>query len=668
METKPLDVIIPISLELDWPTRESIVKEIQQQHERYGFTRFALAAPCGGWRSAQYPPTEHFRERAELFRKVSQALAPAGISCGWWITATIKSGPSEDFPRMIRADGTETPFSSCPLSPAFRRRFSSDIKLFARIAHPDFIILEDDYSICASTAGYGCFCPDHLAEFAKRQGKAYTREELTALFASDTPEGYALLQAWRELSRDSLVGLAEAIRQAVDEETPEIPIGTMQSGADDRDGAFAESVSRALAGKRHIPFSRLFGTFYNGGDTKTIPSMLYHPLYSRQHFQPPFRFYHESDTFPHTRFFTSGTQMRLIMGAAYSYGFDGSTFQTQQLLDDANEENAYGAMFARERTRFEAVHQAAAQCRVQGVQIAYDPFWNGMDHRRHTGNPLWTPCVSMFGIPHTTLPSSVAFWDSSQAQFAADEDVMRALSGGLFLDGEAAKCLCQRGYGKYLGVTAGEDAAQPPLCYDLGAREVICDSFAIAGRGRNMPSAHMFANGRNGRMLCLQPTDSRCEVISEEYTFQHQYICPTMTRFENDLGGRVIVMGLTLDGNHSQALFNYRRQRLFHQLLCWCGDEFVFAREEPGIFVIMNEALHPEESRFFGLLTLTNLCEDTVEGLSLHLPPAWRNLREFCLLDERGQWQPLPCSRTEDGLEIHQAFRYSDPVYILGIQ
>ena len=67
---KPLDVIVPVSLELDWPTKERIVQEIREQHDRFGFTRFALAAPCGGWRSVGYPPTAHFRDRAELFLQV----------------------------------------------------------------------------------------------------------------------------------------------------------------------------------------------------------------------------------------------------------------------------------------------------------------------------------------------------------------------------------------------------------------------------------------------------------------------------------------------------------------------------------------------------------------------------------------------------------------------
>ena len=52
---KELDVIVPIALELDWPTVESTVRDILEQVETYGVKKFALACPGGGWRSTGYP-------------------------------------------------------------------------------------------------------------------------------------------------------------------------------------------------------------------------------------------------------------------------------------------------------------------------------------------------------------------------------------------------------------------------------------------------------------------------------------------------------------------------------------------------------------------------------------------------------------------------------------
>lgn len=660
-----LDVIIPVSIELDWPTKESVIQTILYEHKQYGFTRFALAGPCGGWRSAGYPPQSHIRNLAELAAQVIRELEPYGISCGWWITLTARTGPTPEFQPMIRMDGTAAPTASCPLDPAFRKRFSQDVALFAKIAKPAFIITEDDFSIAASTNRMGCFCPAHLAEFSRREGKSYTRQELGEIFQQQTPEAMALLRRWQKLMGQSLVGMAESVRAALDIETPQIPMGSMQPGGDDFEGCANEQIARAFAGKQHIPFSRICGVTYCGIDSKNIPVFLHHPLYTKQRLREPFRAYHESDTYPHTRFFSSGAQMRALMGSVYSYGFVGSTHQTEQLLDDPCEETTYGKTFARERERYNAVYRHAQQCRLAGVEVCYDPFWNRIDKSKKTPAPLWLRSVSHFGIPHTTLPAPVAFWDDRQAKYADHETVMKYLSKGLFLDADAARTLCQRGYGQYLGVTMGEPVTSHGLIgFDLGAREVICEDFRSANKGTNMPSAHMWAVGKNGIQLKMTVTDSACQVVSELVTFQKEPVTPAMTRFENTLGGRIVVLGMTLDGNQSQSLFNYRRQRLIQQLLIWCNDSVAFVKDAPCVYTIMNEAKDPASSGFLGMLTLTNLSEDAVDTPVLHLPERWRG-KQFLQLDEKGEYQPLEAVPHEDGIQLNQPLPCLTPLYII---
>ena len=662
-EIKNLDIIIPISLEANWVTYESVVECILMQNQQYGFTRFALSCPCGGWRSIGYPPKSWFENRAELFLKVKNKLTSYGIECGWWITATLKSGTSPEFTTVVKENGEEHPFSNCPIDEKFRKCFSENVATFAKIAKPAFIITEDDFSLYAAS---GCFCEKHLNEFAVRQGKYYSREELVKILAERTPEAIALIKSWRELIKDSLVGLAKAIRKETDKESPEIPIGYMQAGGVDYEGDATFDIAKAFAGERHTPFSRLYGTFYAGCNSKLIPRVLYHPLYSKQHINSDFKFYHESDTFPHTRYYTSGKQMAAIMSTVYSYGFDGSTFQTQQLLDDPNEETAYGKMFKKERKRFNEVHRIAKQCRLKGVQIDYDPFWNTVDNCKSTLSPLWVDCVSRFGIPYTTLSDSVSFWDERQTKYYDDDVIMKQLSKGLFLDGDAAKQLCMRGYGKYIGVEIGEWVLNgTKIGYDLAAREVICEKFTHLNKGKNMPSAHMLAGG-NGKLLNMTVTDERCEVISEFYTFKKELVSPAMTRFENELGGRIVVMGMTLDNNVSQSLFNYRRRNLFQYLLKWCCDEYVFVKDAPEVFIIVNEAENPIESGFFGMLTITNLSEDELDEIDLHLPKKWKALSDFKMLDHNGEWNDIEYERTEDGIKIKNKLADITPMYILG--
>ena len=654
------EIIIPIAIELDWPAVETTVREILEQYEKFGFSSFLLAAPCGGWRSVGYPPASHWDDRARYFAQVRAQLPPA-IRCGWWITATLKSGRMEGALPLTKSDGTESAMANCPLDPVFRERFSADVARFAAIAKPDFIMTEDDYSVNAGSDANGCFCAHHLAEFSRRTGRVWTRETLAAALAEGDD---ALERAWRTLKKDSLVLLAEDLRRALDEKTPEIPMGYMQAGSAYREDNCVYEVAKAMAGPNHTPFSRIFGTFYSGVTGREIPSTVYRCLWARQHVPEPFGFIHESDTYPHTRFFSSGSAMRAILSTVYSMGFRGSTFQTQQLLDDPNEQSAvYGNMVRRERPRFETVCRIAEQCRVYGAQVAFDPFWNNRTLKNGTSKPLWCNAVSRMGIPYTTTDSTVRFWDEVQGAHASDEEVMQALSGGLILDGAAAKALCTRGYGKYLGVSVGENAAPGKAGLDLGAREIVRDGFCSGMKGRNMPAAHMYAPGGNGVLLALTVTDETCEVITEQYTFQKKYVCTAMTRFVNSLGGRVAVMGETLEGNRSQSLFNHRRQRILQELVLWCGGDFAMAMGTADIFVVENRA-KDENADFYGMLTLVNLGDDTPEPFEVHLPAAWRG-GSVLVMTPDGGWKEADCTALPEGILLREpAARYS-PVYLL---
>lgn len=657
----PLDIIIPVAIELDWPTVDSTVRDLREQKERYGFTKFALAAPCGGWRSVGFPEKAHWEKLARFFAEVRTAVEPDGIRCGWWITATLKTGAHPDGVQITKPDGTTSPIANCPLDDSFSRDFADCVAAFAAIAKPEFIFTEDDYTICGAGTS-GCYCDKHIRLFSQQEGKTYTRDSLVQALETD----FQLKLRWSRFNGDSLVSLAEKVRAALDVETPEIPMGTMQPGRDDREGFCNEKVARAFAGRRHTPFSRICGAFYSCMETKKIPAQVYHALYSKQHYAQPFTFYHESDTYPHTQFYISGAQMRAFFGIVYSYGFDGSTFQTQQLLDDPNEEKAHGDLFRAERRRFEALHQIAKKCRLGGVGLHFDPAYTLITRAGKGGVSAWQNALYHFGIPYTTTDSATAFWDGRQAALADDAEIEQALSGCLFLDGDAAKALSDRGYAADLGVSVGEDIADGMRSYDLGEREVIRDEFCT-GKGHDMPSAHMYSpkNCGNGIARRLTVIDDACEILTDAYTFRREYIAPTMTRFINRRGGHITVMALTVADNASHALLNYRRQRLLQQQLIWGGDEVAFPRERAELFTIQNEPLRPDEADFTGLLTVVNFCEDTAPETTIHLPRHWASVSAVSRLHPDGTWHPACGSLDGSEFTLREPISYLDPCYLL---
>ena len=653
-----LDIIIPISMSNDWQSEENIIHDILEQNKRYGFTKFVLAALSHVFRRTGYPSKACYAKAAQQFKRIRESVAPYGITCGWWVALTFKSGASTEFQSMVKADGSEHPFANCPLDAAFIRRFTSDLAEFAAVAEPAFIITEDDFSLSAAA---GCYCDLHISEFNKRYGFAFTREELVKTLAQRTPEALDVIRKWRELSKDSQVEFATAMRKALDERSPEIPMGYLQASLADTDGDCTYEIAKAMAGDRHVPFSRLHGATYGGIISREIPQLLFHVLYSKQHITQEFRHYMEADTFPHTRFFSAGCQMLSAMAVTFSYGLDGALFIVRQLLDGGNEETAYSKGFAKERNRFEALHQAVQNCELKGVNVYYHPFYSTLDVDPWWS--WWTQPVGRFGIPYVTTESPVSFWDDRVARYADDEEIKEALSKVLVLDGASAKVLCERGFGQYLGVDVGDDVKQGMLQWDLATREVIADDYVGNLPGRNMTAPWMLAPKGNGWMPKLTVTDPACRVITELYNGEKELITPAMTKYQNALGGTVIVMGLTVENNGSQALFNYRRKCLLQTLITECCDEYCLVKDAPDVMIVEN-VVKDTTCDFRELLTVVNMCADPLDELVLHLPPRLRDVENVRLMDANGEWQDVPYRRTNDGIVVCTEVAYCQPLYL----
>ena len=120
-------------------------------------------------------------------------------------------------------------------------------------------------------------------------------------------------------------------------------------------------------------------------------------------------------------------------------------------------------------------------------------------------------------------------------------------------------------------------------------------------------------------------------------------------------------MGMTVEDNHGQALLNYRRKHLLQSLL---PDEYVVVKDAPDIMIIENETKN-RSADFRELLTLVNLCEDTVDSVKLHLPAHLADLKEIVLMNRQGEWEPVSFERVSDGAVINQPLAYCDPMYLL---
>ena len=652
--------IIPLELDLK-SGAEPTVKQIRFLHDTYGFTMFLLTAPSKSSRATGFPSMEEYEQFAHIYRDVT-AQIPSEIVCGWWWITTIKTGHSEEHPGLVRADGSEVYYSPDPIYPAYRKAVAERIARFAEIAHPAFIFNEDDYSIMASTGG-GCFCEAHLDAFAKRVGHRYTREELVKALAEDAKNGYALTREWQALSRDTLVELSKAIRTELDKKTPEIPMGLMQTGHVEREGDMTDAVSRALAGEKHRPFCRFYGVDYGGMRLDEIPDHLFHEMKDRERLGNDFIFIQECDPFPQSRFFTSSKQVLTMQYLAYSYGLDGSTYNMVPLYPDTEPEPTYGKTIAAERARLQALCRTVKNCHLEGVYLPYDNFDNASRALFQKEEPLWQPFLSAAGIPYTTKEREGLVWmvDARTVLRASDEELGRMLAGRMMMDGDAAKVLCERGYAEDLGVRVnGIPTEEEPFRFDLGATERLCDGVLPECRDRILPAAHMWAPRGNGKQYCLEPLDDSCEILCNLFDGNGGLRCASMTRYVNRRGGRIVVMGETLNGNASQSLFHYGRAALIKEQIAWCGGSVITTDHTAKVSLTVNRPKGEDQTAY---LTLVNLGEDEDETVTLNLPQG-KTVSAVNRLNEAGEWTSVGFTVTESKATLLLSLKTARPEFV----
>lgn len=661
-----IDPIVPIRFYTN--RKEKMLQQLIELKNNYGLKRFLLCAPMDETILTGFPKAEIYQGIGEMILEVKQSLQAHGIAIGWWCAPSIRSGYDSRFQYITDLSGRVAAHSPCPLDPKFREEFSNNVARVAEISHPFVIQFEDDFELSwqpPNNINFGCFCPLHLAEFAKRLGRTYTREALFRLFQLSNDETIQLRKEWASLSRDTLVDFAKLIREKVDRVSPETRISLCQSGVADFDGDFTESVARAFAGSTR-PLTRLYGSSYSSDDAVSLPASIFHALYSRQHIPKDVECIHESDTYPHIRFFMSAAKIRSFMTTAFAYGFNDSLFYCTQYLDNLLEERGYVEMYKREVKRFSTFRNEVADTSVMGCEVLYHPDIHAAVSYRptteHSGgrpqasqNP-WVNILSRFGIPYTTQHGKVKAVSAASLRIMDNQQIETLLHGAVLLDGEAAYMLSQRGYGKLIGaeVVPGKEAN---FSYE-GVRDI---SKHKGVNGELMYNLLFAPAGSEGGSFYLLNTEPGAEVITDFLAPGEKPVTPGFIRFENEWGGRAAITAFRLEGNRSSAVFNYKKKELLRETIEWLGKEElpVFVSDLPNVFCVCNQ----HDAGGYLLVTVINLSSDRVDTLSLDVSSAWKNA-SIAQLQSNGGWKTLRCNRSDRRMIIKTDLSLMEPIIL----
>ena len=651
-----IDPIVPF---LFYANREKeMFAALRNLRQNYGLRRFLFTFPGLGVRLTGFPEPAIYEDFGRLLLKAKQTLAGDDIELGWWCAPTLKSGKGK-FQNVTSINGHAAEISSCPLDLGFEAALAGNIGRVAALAQPFMIAIEDDFELSNHPGvNFGCFCPLHLEEFAKRAGRVYSREELLGIFGGAvTPESMELRRRWAELTRDTMVGLSEAIRTQVDRSSPATRMMLCQPGCCDWDGDMTEAVAAALAGETR-PAVRLFGVSYSSDSPSGMPGEIFHFIYSRQHLPADFELFHESDTYPHTRFFLSAVKLRSLMTTAFAAGLEDSLFYTTQYLDDPTEESGYSRMLTQCRSQFEELKTVTAGTTLQGCEMVFRPdahvaaAWP----RHAVGAPGWADIVGRCGIPFTTEGGKVKLLSGPTAAVMSEAEITALLSGAVFLDGESAAILARRGFADLLGakVTPGGKAT---FCF-----EGINPESRVKPECGSLIYNFIFApaGAEGGGFYVLEPLPG-AEVATHFLDPREQPIQAGMTLFENRLGGRIAITAFELSTNRSSAIFCYRKRHLLKRTLEWLGGEPlpVTVAEHPNVFCLCSRSVDGA----YEVLTLINLSADRQEEIPLETDAEYRN-GTLTQLTEAGEWRELAVRRENGRIVVPAKFEVMIPVIL----
>jgi hypothetical protein len=638
-----INPIVPIQI---FPGFEDKIKsDIIHLKEKYGLKRFLIVGPSKEYRYTGFPKKQVFVGLGELVVHFKEELKKYDIEIGWWCTTTIRIGKGK-FQSIIKRDGTVAEEACCPLDADYKDTFSEYVATVVKIAHPFMINFEDDFHLNG-----GCFCPLHLKEFSEREGRYYSREELQTIFNSKTAEGSRLKKAWGKLSRDSLAGLAKSVREKVDKIAPETRLCLCQSGASEHDGNFTEAVAKAFAGNTR-PMVRVYGSSYMSDEPLSLPRSIFNPLYQRQHLPENFELLHESDSFPHTRFFMSSSKLKTFMTAAFAYGLDDSLFYTNQYLENPLEEKGYREMFLKESERFAALKLAVRDCTVGGCEI----------FRKPATSFNWVNIAGRHGIPYTSKGGKVKLLSGNIVEQMDHDEIVKLLSGSVFLDGDAARLLCQKGYSNLIGaeISSREDTLLPPFYEGVVNPEQFPNI-----KNRLMYNYAWAFNKRNKDCFYQMKPLAGAEVVTEFLNSRNESFYPAMTRFENKLGGRVAVMAYSLDDGYintrSISLFNYSKKELIRSMIEWLGKEPlpVYVKDVPNAFCIFSHS----KTKDYSVVVVTGLNSDTFDRFTLAVAPEWQGAK-VQLLNNEGIWETVKTAKHNQDFRIEAKVSVMNPVVL----
>ncbi len=512
-----------------------------------------------------------YKEKLDKLGIPNGVLVQASIGHGWLL------GEMFPYQQYVGFDGVARGVV-CPYDEGFHEYIYKALRTLA-LHKPSHIMIDDDLRLMHRDGG-GCTCPLHLKRFNELAKANYTRDELSAMMLSADEKYEALKEIFIQTQKESLLGVAKIMRQAIDSVDERLPASYSCVG---NPPEFGGEIAQILAGKGNKVIARVNNAFYSQMGTKYFTWSFFRAASQRYRIKDMADIVlAETDTCPQNRYSTSASMLHSHFTGSLLEGLCGAKHWITRVGFEPESGAAYRKILAKYSKFYDVLTDIIPKVSWTGLRmpiskkkyITLKSSWGSDDD---TFNE-WAKCVfERMGLPiyADAEMGGVACLDGRNVKMT-DEEIKELLCGCVILSSDSAKTLCDRGFSQYIGVEVcpwnGEAA---------NAERILLDG-----------KKHFTAVQKHLNMLKI--TDESARVSSMIYNTKEnenlKELFPGAVIYRNSLGGKVMTFAGSPKAVHNiveaYAFLNYYRKQQIVSFLketsClsayFTGDEEVYLK------------------------------------------------------------------------------------------
>lgn len=571
-------------------------------------------------------PLNVIKEQVDLLAKRMLQVRKKSYRTGINILATIghhnenlPNSLSADFTPLTDINGNVCLGSFCPNDEGMRGYIEKLYKITVS-ADPDYIWIDDDVRLFGHLPIIcGCFCDNCLSIFEKEFKGRHTRESLKAVFNNGHIEKkLELRRAWLQHNGHTISRLFELIEKIVHGLKPDLPLGFMtgdrffESYDFDRwaeilsghgqakvmwrpgGGFYTDDCLRELAGKSHAI----------GRQVSVLPDSV-------------ISIQSEIENFTYERLKKSAHVTALEAASHLAAGCTGAAFNVLSPYDESLDEyEPLVAKLTETRPFYDLMVQLLGRSKPVGVYSGWgkDIFvTNNITEGDWFGGNIWEIAdahaieILELGIPaaYSLANALVTLLSKDSVLAMKDEDILKILSSGVYMDAQALIRLNQMGYSEVTGFDVdgfvNEDCIEEFVNHPLNA--------AFAGRKRDGRQSFWWKCPAGP----LRTLDEKAEILARMVNYGGREMASCcLGVFENRLGGRICVAGYY----SWMFLQNFSKSSQIKSIMRWLSKDtmpaYVASFHKINMWV-------REGERGRQAVVITNASHDRADNLTLML-------------------------------------------------